>query len=153
MRALELKLPPLALTLIIGAVMWALAVSTPALALALPWRVELALPIGAAGLAFAATGVGAFRRASTTVNPTTPGAASMLVTRGVYRISRNPMYVGFLLLLLGWAVFLGHGLAYAFPPAFVLYMNRFQIRPEERALSARFGSDYLDYRQAVRRWL
>jgi protein-S-isoprenylcysteine O-methyltransferase Ste14 len=63
------------------------------------------------------------------------------------------MYVGFLFLLAGWSVFLGHALAYPFLPAFVLYMNRFQILPEERALLERFGGDYLDYLQTVRRWL
>lgn len=153
MDALELKMPPLALTLVLAAVMWGVATATPVLALVLPWRIELAVVLAAVGLAFAAAGVVAFRRAKTTVNPTAPGTASMLVAGGVYGISRNPMYVGFLLLLAGWAVFLGHVLGYVFPPAFVLYMNRFQILPEERALSERFGRSYLDYLQSVRRWL
>jgi protein-S-isoprenylcysteine O-methyltransferase Ste14 len=68
-------------------------------------------------------------------------------------MSRNPMYVGLLLLLAGWALHLSHPLALLGLPAFVAYMNRFQIAPEERALRAKFGPAYEDYARAVRRWL
>ena len=63
------------------------------------------------------------------------------------------MYLGFLLALTGWAVFLSHALAFALLPAFVLYMNRFQILPEERALASKFGHQFTDYSHSVRRWL
>jgi protein-S-isoprenylcysteine O-methyltransferase Ste14 len=63
------------------------------------------------------------------------------------------MYVGLLLVLTGWAIFLCHALTFLFLPTFVAYMNRFQIAPEERALSARFGSAYATYKRSVRRWL
>jgi protein-S-isoprenylcysteine O-methyltransferase Ste14 len=125
----------------------------PALALAIPWQTTSALALVVIGLAFAVAGVVAFRRARTTVNPTRPESTTTVVVSGVYGLSRNPMYVGLLFALVGWAVFLAHLLPLLLLPAFILYMNRFQIEPEERALSARFGSEYAAYMQSVRRWL
>lgn len=153
MSALELKVPPPAVMLLAAVLMWALARMAPGLDVMLPWRlglVVIALGLGAfCGLA----GIAAFRRARTTANPTTPDAATTVVSDGIYRISRNPMYLGLLLLLIGWACLLANGLAALTLPLFVLYMNRFQIVPEERALQARFGDAYRTYRHAVRRWL
>jgi protein-S-isoprenylcysteine O-methyltransferase Ste14 len=63
------------------------------------------------------------------------------------------MYLGFLFALLGWAVFLANWASALLLPAFVAYMSRFQIQPEERALAERFGPAYLAYSQSVRRWL
>jgi protein-S-isoprenylcysteine O-methyltransferase Ste14 len=153
MRALDLKIPPVALTAIFALLMWLIAASVPALSLALPWRAALALMSVAAGFAVALAGVIAFRRAKTTVSPLTPETTSAMVTSGVYGVSRNPMYVGFLLVLIGWAAFLSHALAFALLPLFVAYMNRFQIEPEERALSAKFGGQFQEYRRSVRRWV
>ena len=76
-----------------------------------------------------------------------------MVTTGICRVTRNPMYLGFALALLGWGLWLGHAVALGVPLAFVLYVNRFQIQPEERALRAKFGAPYEDYRRRVRRWL
>ena len=76
-----------------------------------------------------------------------------LLTSGPYAFTRNPMYLGLLLVLLGWAAYLSNALACVFLPAFVLYMNRFQIGPEERALAALFGQAFLDYKNRVRRWV
>jgi protein-S-isoprenylcysteine O-methyltransferase Ste14 len=83
----------------------------------------------------------------------TPRTTSAIVTSGVYRFSRNPMYLGFLLGVTGWAVFLSDLLAFAFLPLFIVYMNRFQIIPEERALSEKFGRHFTKYKDTVRRWL
>ena len=102
-------------------------------------------------LAFA--GTRSFKRAQTTINPLRPTNASSLVTSGVYRFTRNPMYLGLLLLLLGWSVYLSSVVALVGPVFLVLYLGRFQIAPEERALTAKFGKDYLDYTSRVRRWL
>jgi protein-S-isoprenylcysteine O-methyltransferase Ste14 len=101
----------------------------------------------------AIAGVISFQRAKTTVNPTRPGSASALVVSGVYRVTRNPMYLGLLLVLLGWGVFLSNVLAFIWIPAYVAYMNRFQIAPEERALSCLFGQEFLAYKAKVGRWL
>jgi protein-S-isoprenylcysteine O-methyltransferase Ste14 len=98
-------------------------------------------------------GVISFRRAKTTVNPMKPGTTSSLVTTGIYRITRNPMYVGVLFVLVAWAVFLSSVWAFVGPLVFVLYINRFQIAPEERVLSAMFGTAYSNYLAKVRRWL
>jgi protein-S-isoprenylcysteine O-methyltransferase Ste14 len=106
-----------------------------------------------AGLAVSALGVVEFRRARTTVDPRIPAASSSLVRSGIYRLTRNPMYVGFGLVLLGWAIYVSNALAFLLLPAYVLYMTRFQIQPEERALGQIFGQEYADYRARVRRWL
>lgn len=133
--------------------MWLASVQLPRLAFALPGRLVVATALGGLGLIFAVAGMIAFRIAMTTINPMRPGAASVLVTSGAYRFSRNPMYIGLLLTLGGWAVFLSHSLAWLFLPAFVAYMNRFQISPEEEALSSKFGQEFAAYKQSVRRWL
>ena len=153
MDAIELKVPPLGLALIIAAAMWLASKIIPSLALAMPWLPVCTVVLVGAGIVFVLAGVVAFRKAKTTVNPTNPETTSTVVASGVYAVSRNPMYVGFLLILAGWAVFLGHAFSFVLLPVFILYMNRFQIIPEERALSARFGSEYTAYMQSVRRWL
>jgi protein-S-isoprenylcysteine O-methyltransferase Ste14 len=113
----------------------------------------VAVALAAAGVAIALAGVAEFRRSRTTVHPQHPEKASAVVTRGVYRWTRNPMYLGLLLALAGWSIFLANLAALAGLPLFVAYMNRFQIGPEERALSAKFGPAYASYLVSVRRWL
>jgi len=152
-NALELKLPPLALGFLVAVGMWLLARSTPALVLSLPGRGAIAALLAGIGFAIAAAGIVEFGRARTTVNPMNPEAATAMVTSGIYRFSRNPMYLGFLFALAGWAAYLSHLLAVAVLPVFVAYMNRFQIIPEERALAAKFGRQFEDYRRSARRWL
>jgi protein-S-isoprenylcysteine O-methyltransferase Ste14 len=106
------------------------------------------------GLSFDLAGLLAFRASRTTVNPLRPERASSLVTRGVYRLTRNPMYVGMVFLLLAWGLYLAHWPALLLgPTAYVLYLNRFQIAPEERALLGLFGEDYRRYMGRVRRWI
>lgn len=153
MQTLELKIPPPAVALLFAAMMWLLSASAPSLALGLPWRKTVALLLGSAGLAIAFAGLFEFLRAKTTVNPLTPEAAAAMVTSGIFRFSRNPMYLGLLLALIGWAAWLSHLLGFFLPPFFLLYINRFQIEPEERALSAKFGEEYGQYRRSVRRWM
>lgn len=106
-----------------------------------------------AGVAFDLLGLLAFRAARTTTNPFKPERASALVTGGVYRVTRNPMYVGLALLLSAWAIWLSALLPWAGPVLFVLYITRFQIRPEERVLRDIFGDAYSRYADRVRRWL
>ena len=151
-NALELKVPPLALVVVFGALMW-LVSAYSMFAIALPWRSTLALIFFLVGSAIVLAGVLTFRRMKTTVNPLTPEATTTMVTSGIYRLTRNPMYLGFLLILVGWAVDLSHLLAFACLPLFVWYMNRFQILPEERALSSKFSEAFTAYTHSVRRWL
>lgn len=155
MNALELKLPPVAVTVLTGLAMWLTAEYSPSLAVPVPplWRAGVGVVLAGAGTALAMAGVGEFRRAATTVNPLSPHASARLVTSGVFRLTRNPMYVGMLLVLAGWAVALAHLTGPLYLLFYAVYMNRFQIVPEERALAARFGKSFADYRRRVRRWL
>jgi protein-S-isoprenylcysteine O-methyltransferase Ste14 len=151
--ALELKVPPLAFTVICGGVMWLASLLFPALDFDNSLRIPLATAFAATGLLFGLAGIIAFRKAGTTLNPINPDEASSMVTSGVYRVSRNPMYVGLLLALSGWAVLLSNVIPFLFLPAFVLYMTRFNISPEERALFSKFGAEYSAYTRSVRRWI
>ena len=116
-------------------------------------RVFAAAIIALIGAAFAIAGFVSFRRAKTTVSPVKPHLASSLVSSGVYAVTRNPMYVGLMFVLVAWAVLLSSPFALVGPLAFYLYIGRFQIEPEERVLANLFGSDYANYRARVRRWL
>src|SRR5947207_447658 len=107
-----------------AALMWLVAREAPTFAFVLPARPILAGSIALAGIATSIVGVASFRRAGTTLNPMRPEKASSLVTSGIFRLTRNPMYLGLLLVLLAWAVFLSNALAFIFLPAFVLYMNQ-----------------------------
>ena len=152
MPSLESKVPPPAVVLVIGVFMWLLSRATPSLHFDVPWHNWLAVVLVSAGFITGASGVVTFRKAKTTVNPLKPHASS-LVTWGVYAISRNPMYLGGLIMLLGWAIFLSNALAFLFLPVYVLYLNRFQIAPEERVLTSLFGETYVAYQARARRWL
>lgn len=151
--ALELKIPPLAVAAIIAGAMWGASSLLPALAMSIPAASIIAAVMTGVGACISAAGVVEFRRRRTTVNPTTPHATTTVVTTGVYRLTRNPMYLGFLIALAAWAVYLSNAAAALLLPAYVAYMNRFQIRPEERALVAGFGPGYAEYMARVRRWI
>ena len=153
MQTLELKIPPVVLVVLFALVMWLLAQLVPPVALPAVWGQVLAGILAIAGIAVALSGVLAFRRANTTVDPRVPQQSANLVIRGIYRYSRNPMYVGFLLLLIAWAFYLSSAAAFALLPLFVLYINQFQIAPEERHLLQKFGTEYQAYLTQVRRWL
>ena len=153
MRALELKIPPPVVALLIGVAMWFCSRFGPVLELPLLVRVAAFVAIGLLGGVTAFAGNREFRRAKTTINPFRPQNATALVTSGVYRFTRNPMYLGLTLLLLGWAMFLCSACALVGPVLFALYVNCFQIKPEEKILSAKFGAAYSEYVSRVRRWL
>jgi protein-S-isoprenylcysteine O-methyltransferase Ste14 len=109
MQALELKVPPVVVVLVLGAVMYGLSWLTPFATFELPGSRIVTLGLALAGVAIAVAGVCAFRANQTTVDPRTPSAASTIVVGGVYQLSRNPMYLGFLFILAGWAVYLSNG--------------------------------------------
>ena len=153
MNAFELKVPPPIVALLAGVAMWLVSRRGPSIDLPLFVCNAGAGVIALCGGALALAGSIAFKRASTTVNPLRPANTTSLVTSGIYRYTRNPMYLGLLLVLVGWAVHLSSVLALPGPVVFVLYMRRFQIEPEERVLAAKFGKSYSDYTSQVRRWL
>jgi protein-S-isoprenylcysteine O-methyltransferase Ste14 len=153
MNALELKIPPPIVGALLAAVMWILSQTPPALPIPSIMKLVLATLLSLSGFAFDLLGLLAFRRSRTTINPLSPNKASALVTDGVYRLTRNPMYVGLALLLSAWAVYLSAMWPFAGPVIFVLYISRFQIQPEEHILKDLFGEAYADYVRRVRRWL
>jgi protein-S-isoprenylcysteine O-methyltransferase Ste14 len=153
MHALELRIPPPIVALAIAATMWGISLVVPPVAPPAPLRTVIAIVIAFVGVGIDIVGAVSFFRAQTTVNPMKPTATSSLVTSGIYRYTRNPMYVGQAVVLLAWAIWIASIPALLGLPAFVLYLNRFQIAPEERALARAFGEAYAAYRARVRRWL
>jgi protein-S-isoprenylcysteine O-methyltransferase Ste14 len=152
MRALDHKVPPPVVALVTGAAMWAGAWKAAALPVSPILRHAVAVGLAIFGLAVAGLGKLAFRKAKTTTNPRKPGMASTIVSGGVYRYTRNPMYLGVTAMLLGWAAYLAVPWAFLGPVLFVAYITRFQIIPEERELRSKFGNEYADYQRRVGRW-
>ncbi|MEO8249297.1 MAG: isoprenylcysteine carboxylmethyltransferase family protein [Burkholderiales bacterium] len=153
MDKLELRIPPPLIALAIGAAMWLLARLAPSLAFDFAWRPALSLLVAVSGGLLALAGIAVFWRVGTTIHPHHPGKTSSIVTSGVFKFTRNPMYLGLLLVLVSWAIRLANPLPFLLLAAFVWLINRLQIGPEERILSARFGQAYDDYRRSVRRWI
>jgi len=150
---LELRLPPLLVTALVAAAMAGAGALSPQLDFEVPARRWMAVLLAALGAGVALAGVVEFRRAGTTVNPLRTGAVRRVVTSGIYRVSRNPMYLGFVLALTGWGLWLANAPALLGVPLLVAYLNRFQIAPEERLLRQRFGAGYEEYLARVRRWI
>lgn len=153
MHFLDHKIPPPLVALACAAALYGAARAWPDALWHLPGRTLWVSAIAACGLLFDASGLWAFRRHRTTVNPLAPERSSTVVQDGIYRYTRNPMYVGMALLLAAWAIWWGLGPGLLVLPLFVAYITRFQIQPEERALQANFGAAYTAYCQRVRRWL
>jgi protein-S-isoprenylcysteine O-methyltransferase Ste14 len=153
MRWLELRVPPVGVVAGAALLMWVLARLIPAVHYPFPARTIVGLAIALLGVCITAAAVLQFRNARTTVNPMTPEAATTLVRAGLFAYTRNPMYLGFGLLLAGFAVYLANAVSALVLPAFVLYLTRFQIEPEERSMVEVFGPQYADYKRTVRRWI
>ena len=152
-HSLENRVPPPLVVVLIGVAMAVIAWFTPAAEMGSSLRFVGGGIIIALGVLVVVQGARTFWQNKTTINPVDLESASALVTSGVFRFSRNPMYVGFTAMLLGWAVFLAAPSALLGPVAFVLFTNRFQIVPEERVMRDKFGQAYDDYQAQVRRWL
>ncbi|MBN9669733.1 methyltransferase family protein [Roseibium aggregatum] len=150
---MQLKVPPGIVVLAAIALLFGSVRLLPQLSVAFPGQSLLALVIGIVGLVPGVQGIVAFYRRKTTFNPMSPGEATTLVTEGIYRLSRNPMYLGLLFLLLALSVYWGTLAALVIVPGFVWYMNEFQIKPEEASLRDLFGEAYEDYLTRVRRWI
>ena len=113
----------------------------------------MAVLLALAGLALDVSGLIAFHRAKTTPNPRSPGRSTSIVRSGPYRFTRNPMYLGLALMLLGLCAYLANPATIVAVAVFIAYITRFQIIPEERLLQAKFGESYAQYKRSVRRWL
>ena len=150
---LSLRIPPPVWLLLAGALMWLLDRFLPVLRLIVaPWS-RAGWCVMAVALLPVLTAMTQFVRARTTINPHDPNKTSTLVTGGIYSWTRNPMYLGLLTLLIGWAIHLGSLSPFIVPPLFKLLLEAVQILPEERLLRAHFGDDYGRYCRKVDRWL
>ena len=150
---MHLRIPPPVVTAIIVLAMWGINHGFDAGRITSGLQAPVAVALLVAGVVLMVASVASFVLAKTTINPLKPSRASRLVTTGVFRFSRNPIYLGDLLIVTAVAVWLGQTANIALLVAFVWYIDRFQIRPEERALSALFGAEYAAYCTRVRRWL
>jgi len=153
MGVLENSIPPPLVATLIGVLMGGADCYLPSFDLTLGLRVAISLPVLLLGLGVCLAGVLSFQRASTTVNPLRPEKASALVDGGIYQHTRNPMYLGFATALVAWSLMLASPFTLLGVVAFVMYMNRFQIDPEERALRLLFGEEFVRYCSKARRWL
>ena len=150
---LSLKIPPPVQAIIFGVLMWVVARQVTGGQIQFELQLPVAILIAVAGVALVVTSMLKFRRASTTIDPFHPEEASNLVDSGVFRFSRNPMYVSLLLVLIGWFIWLGSLYNLAVLALFVSYITVFQIKPEEAAMKSLFGEKYDQYRSKVRRWI
>ncbi|WP_028461409.1 methyltransferase family protein [Nitrosomonas cryotolerans] len=153
MKVLELKIPPIVLVAIVAACMWAVSRIWPSLSFTILGATWLSSGIAVVGVCIILLGILEFISVGTTMDPRVPDRSTSLVVRGIYRHSRNPMYVGFLLVLCAWGLYLSSALSLLFLPVFIAYMNRFQIIPEERYMRDKFAEEYTKYTSEVRRWV
>lgn len=153
MKSLETKIPPPVVALLVATAMWGIANATVDLGAPALLRLPLAGFLTAVGAVFDLSALLGFHRARTTINPMKPGATTTIVQSGVYRVTRNPMYVGLVCFLCAWAAYLWSAWALLGPLAFIAYITRFQILPEEKILEQQFGAEYLAYKAKAPRWL
>lgn len=153
MHALDAKVPPPLVAIAVAMGMWALVYMSPNTEARETLRFFAVGAVASLSAAFVLAGFAELRRAKTTLNPVKPERTNALVTSGVYRLTRNPMYFSLLLLLIAYAIYLWALTALVGPIAFIAYITRFQIIPEERVLEAKFGSEFAAYRRRVRRWI
>ena len=151
MKNLELKIPPAAVWLICALLMWAIAHLLPFGAL--PHLPAVAITFTMIGVGVGLAALWSFHKARTTINPLDPSQATHFVSKGIYQLTRNPMYVGLVCCLLAWAIWLSYLLTWIGILLFIAYMTRFQIIPEERILKLKFGKEYENYCLKVRCWL
>lgn len=153
MAFLDNRIPPPLIGALTAAGMWAISATGPQFSMEPSLKYALVGLLLVIGIGFDVLGILAFRASRTTINPLKPERSSALVAGGIYRITRNPMYVGMAFLLLAWAVHLSALLPLVGIALFLFYMTRYQIQPEERALERIFGEHYRAYCARVRRWL
>lgn len=153
MNALENKIPPPIVTAIFALVIWLVRGLGPTIPIYGGLKTAIVAVLVAAALFIDISALLEFRKFKTTINPLSPEKASSIVTTGIFSKTRNPMYLGMLILLIAWAIFNGAIIGLAIIPLFWAYITRFQIIPEERVLIEKFGQEYLDYLKRVKPWL
>ena len=153
MKALELKIPPPIYALSIALLMWLLNKHIPVVHfIESPWNkagLGIVIIAGFSDL----WSLFLFFKKHTTPNPMKPENTTGLVITGLYKISRNPMYVGLFIMLFGFAIWLGSLTPFLVLPLFYIVITAMQIKPEERFLLEKFGKEYQAYKDSVKRWL
>ena len=152
MNRLELLIPPPVVAVVFASAIWVLSKLIPVIWL-FPGQMMGVAMLAAMGLALDITALIGFLRAKTTINPIKPDQSSTLVTGGLYRITRNPMYLGLALLVAAWTLYQANPFGWLLWLGFCAYITRFQIIPEERHLAMLFGEDFEIYKSRVRRWI
>lgn len=153
MKFLECKIPPALFFAITTGMMWIASEHLQRFSFSHPIFSWIAKALFLIGILIGIAGVIEFRKKRTTVDPHQPEKASSFVNSGIYHFTRNPMYLGLLTGLIGILFYFANPINILLVTGFVLYMNRFQIIPEERAMGKKFGDDFLDYKKSVRRWI
>lgn len=150
---LQLKIPPPVYLLTFAGLMWLVDYFVPwGAVIASPWN-NVGIGLVVAAILLDIVSLGLFFKAHTTFNPIKPENTRELVTGGSYRFTRNPMYLGMVVILIGWGLWLGSVLPFLLIPVFMVVLTYQQILPEERILAEKFGESYLKYKRNVRRWL
>ncbi len=150
---MSLKIPPPIIFLLHMFLVWLVARYLPEASFEIPAQRALVQVLGVAGASITILAMGLFRRAGTTVDPLKPERASKIVDTGIFRFTRNPMYLGLAFVLLAWIIWKGNALGIVFLITCLWYITKFQIIPEEKVLEEKFGNDYLAYKTRVRRWI
>ncbi|MBW3565692.1 MAG: isoprenylcysteine carboxylmethyltransferase family protein [Acidobacteria bacterium] len=153
MKRLELAVHPPIIFMACATIMILAERFMPGLAIGIPFRHHIAAALALVAIAVASLALLQFTRSRTTIDPRRPEEASLLVVGGIYRLSRNPMYLALLIALTALAVLLDNWISLAIVPLLPVWLTRFQIVPEERILSSRFGAEFEKYRARTRRWL
>lgn len=150
---MQLLVPPPLVGFLAGLIMWFLAREASMLTFSFMGQREAAYMLIATGFSIDIMAIASFRKAKTTINPLSPEKTSKLVVSGIYRFTRNPMYLGMLIILIGCAIWLGSALNVIVLAAFIAYITIFQIKPEEARLEELFGDELSAYMNKVRRWV
>ncbi len=153
MSKLELKIIPPLVTAIFALLMWSVTKITPEYAIFGQYKTTLAIIILSLGIFIMLVAAAFILKAKTTINPMRPDKSSSLVTSGLYKFSRNPIYLADFIILIAFGVYLSNIFSFIIMIGFIFYMNKFQVKPEERFLEEKFGTDYLTFKAQVRRWI
>ena len=148
---METKIPPPIVTLIFGLSIYFSRGIFQAVEIEYSFYIGILLLLG--GFTILISAARSFKKDKTTINPLSPEQATKLVTDGIFKYSRNPMYLGMTLVLGSMAVFFNLLGGVILIALFCLYITKFQIIPEERAMSNLFSQDFNKYKQATRRWI
>jgi len=149
---MSLKLPPVAVFVIFSILMYLVSSFLPFGDFEFFGRYYFVLVLMGMAVLIAIISLFQFFVSKTTIDPRTPLKVTKLVTGGIYKFTRNPMYLAILLVLLAWGLWLGNAFNTLLAAGFVGYMNKFQIKPEEEALATIFGKEFQQYCTLVRRW-